>query len=89
MPAHEALSGSQFEQLQLFMTGKELKSAITMSYDATMRDSSGMGDFWKRKLRESKRTGSGHGHGIYQSIREKGWASDDPIYGHVDLTHDD
>jgi len=69
------------------MTGTELKAKINKSYDSSITDKGGLEGLWQTKLRQAKREGFGHGHGIYQSIKEKGWVSDDPIYGHVDLTH--
>lgn len=73
-------------QLQMFMSGRELHESITGSYDASMREND-MEGLWKLKLRQSKRSGFAHGNDIYASVKEKGWSSDDPNYGHVNLTH--
>jgi hypothetical protein len=69
------------EQMKLFMTGTELKGAITSSIDkAPMQSMSGL---WDRKRKESKRTGMGHGHNTYQSIKEQGWQGSGPGIHHV------
>jgi hypothetical protein len=75
-------------QLQLFMSGTELKSQITTSMDASM-GTRGMEGLWPLKLKESKRVAEPgrHGSGIYKSIESKGWVSDDPNYGHVNMSH--
>jgi len=63
------------EQLQLFMTGTELKNRITDSIDrAPMRS---MDDMWKSKLRESKGQ-QRHGGGTYQSLKKNGWQGEGP-----------
>ena len=66
--------GPQFEQVQLFMTGTELQSKITNSIDRVPGGS--MEGLWKRKLRESKRTGMEHGADTYKSLQQHGWQSD-------------
>jgi hypothetical protein len=75
-------------QLSMFMTGTELKGSITTSMDASI-GTRGMEGLWDVKLKESKRTGSAgrHGSGIHKSIKDKGWVSDDRVYGHVDMSH--
>jgi hypothetical protein len=63
------------DQLQLFMTGTELKNAITGSIDRNPIGGFGgtMDKMWKSKLRQSKRSGVGHGAGTYQSLLKHGW----------------
>ena len=73
----------------MFMTGTQLKGAITRSYDATSSSAGGLDKMWGRKLTESKGEGGGHGSGTHQSIDERGWDLEDKDYGHVNLYHDD
>lgn len=74
--------GKQFahqpEQMQLFMTGTELKNRITDSIDRSPMGS--MEQMWKSKLRQSKRSGMGHGNDTYASIKEHGWNADEPQF---------
>lgn len=69
------------DQLQLFMTGTELKSAITNSIDRAPMGR--MSDMWKRKLRESKRSDMSHGAGTYQSLAKHGWQGEGVDVMHV------
>jgi hypothetical protein len=80
-------------QLQMFMSGTELKGAINKSYDGSL-STGGMGGgpdgltgLWKQKLKESKRSGFGHGEGTYKSIKDRGWVADNPRYDSVNLSH--
>lgn len=70
------MSPLQPEQLKLFMTGTELKGAITDSIDRAPAQS--MDDMWKTKLRQSKRSGMGHGNDTYSSLKENGWQGPGP-----------
>lgn len=82
-------------QLQMFMTGTELRGTINHSYDGSMRtggDGSGpdgLNGLWKQKLKESKREGFGHGNGVYKSIKDHGWSADHAAAGYdiVNLYH--
>jgi hypothetical protein len=80
-------------QLQMFMTGTELKGAINHSYDGSLRTGGtggapdGLTGLWKQKLKESKRSGFGHGEGTYKSIQDRGWVADNPNYDSVNLSH--
>jgi hypothetical protein len=77
MPANDHLHP---EQLKLFMTGTELKGAITNSIDRNPIGGFGrsMDQMWDTKRKESKRTGVGHGHGTHASIKEHGWVGPGP-----------
>jgi hypothetical protein len=67
------------EQLKLFMTGTELKGAITQSIDRNPIGGYGgtMEKMWASKVRESKRD-FGHGSGTYQSLKQQGWQGPGP-----------
>ena len=67
------------DQLQLFMTGTELKNAITDSIDRAPMQS--MDKMWATKLRQSKRSGMEHGAGTYQSIKQHGWKEPEGVWG--------
>ena len=69
------------EQMKLFMTGTELKSAITESPDRFGQQS--MESMWGNKLRASKR-GTGHGGGTYEALAEQGWQGRGPGLVHRD-----
>jgi len=71
------------DQLKLFMTGSELKSAITDSIDRNPIGGFGgtMEKMWATKLRQSKRSGMGHGAGTYQSLLKHGWKEPDEVWG--------
>jgi hypothetical protein len=69
------------QQMQLFMTGKELQGAITKSIDRAPME--GMEGLWKSKLRQSRRSGMGHGNDTYQSLQEQGWQGPGPGLLHV------
>lgn len=72
-------------QLQLFMTGTELKAAITDSIDRNPLGGMGgtMDKMWATKLRQSKRPADhpGHGAGIYQSMKKRGWDPPTDVWG--------
>jgi hypothetical protein len=69
------------EQMKLFMTGTELKGAITSSIDkAPMQSMEGL---WDRKRKESKRTGIGHGYETHKALKEQGWQGPGPGLHHV------
>ena len=70
-------------QLQLFMTGTELKGMITDSIDRNPLGGFGgtMDKMWATKLRQSKRSGMGHGAGTHKSIKEHGWEDRGPESG--------
>jgi hypothetical protein len=63
------------EQMKLFMTGTELKGAITGSIDRAPMQS--MDDMWKRKTRESK-SDAYHGGGTHASLKAQGWVGPGP-----------
>ncbi len=72
---------SQFEQLQMFMTGTELQNRIQESPDRKkLFPDNGpsylepMSNLWDRKADEAKQpaTTYGHGAGVYDSMRENG-----------------
>lgn len=70
--------GPQFDQLQMFMTGSELKSYLTDSGD---RGGGSMEGMWGQKLKEAQHpAGAGdykvHGEGLYDSIKERGYQGD-------------
>lgn len=71
--------GPQFEQLQMLMTGSELKRYLTDSTDRDINDDDSvepMDSMWERKEAESKeQKGSGHGSGVYDSLREYGYSN--------------
>lgn len=69
MAAHKAINP---DQLRLFYTGREMQDMLTGSGD--LHDSEDMPDMWDRKLDESmKPPHTGHGAGVYESIKEKGY----------------
>ncbi len=90
MAAHENLNP---HQLQMFMTGTELKDTINHSYDGSLSTGGtgggpdGLNGLWKQKLKESKRSGFGHGEGTYKSIKDRGWVADNPRYDSINLSH--
>ena len=87
MAAHDNLNP---HQLQMFMTGTELKGAINKSYDGSVRTGGTEGDLsglWKVKLKESKKSDFSHGAGTYKSIKDKGWVADNPNYDSINLSH--
>lgn len=65
------------------MTGSELKSAITDSIDRNPIGGFGgtMDKMWATKLRQSKRSGMGHGAGTYKSLQQHGWKEPDEVWG--------
>jgi hypothetical protein len=64
------------QQMQLFMTGKELQSSLTKSIDrAPMGSMEGM---WASKLRQSRRSGMGHGNDTYSALQQQGWQGPGP-----------
>jgi len=71
------------EQLQLFMTGTELKGMITDSIDRNPLGGYGgtMDKMWATKVRQSKREGMGHGAGTYKSMKERGWDPPTEVWG--------
>ena len=80
-------------QLQMFMSGTELKDTINHSYDGSLSTGGtggapeGLSGLWKQKLKESKRSGFGHGEGIHKSLTDKGWVADNPRYDSVNMSH--
>ena len=60
-------------QLQMFMTGRELKDLTTESGD--MLPGETLDDMWKRKLETAKKPHSSDipGSGSYDSIKNEGW----------------
>lgn len=77
MAAHDSLRP---EQMSLFMTGTELKGAITQSIDRAPMQS--MDDMWKRKVRESKGDAY-HGGGTHASLKANGWVGPGPELFHT------
>ena len=84
-------------QLQMLMTGTELKGSITDSNDRDSVRGETMDRMWERKTDESKQPkDTGHGAGIHESIDTQGFRpelnvgiTDDPGYhGAVDLVHE-
>jgi len=71
------------EQMKLFMTGTELKGAITQSIDRAPMGT--MDQMWDRKRKESKRSGVGHGHDTHASIKERGWVGPGPELFHTTI----
>lgn len=67
--------GPQFDQLKLFMTGKEWKDVVNASSDAT---TGRLEEMWEQKEAESKApAGSGvHGSGVYESLKKQGYVGD-------------
>lgn len=78
------------EQLQLFMTGTELKGMITDSIDRNPLGGFGgtMDKMWASKLRQSKRSGMEHGGGTYKSLQEHGWDPPAEVWGDEAPGHD-
>lgn len=71
MAAHEAINS---QQLQLFYTGTELQSMITGSGDVRTNLGETLEGMWDRKTKESQQPmGTGHGAGVYDSIKERGY----------------
>jgi hypothetical protein len=79
MAAQDNLNG---EQLKMFMTPAEIKDYVTTSGDrktllnyrtphAAPTRVESMGQLWKRKLKESKKSrDKGHGSGVYDALKE-------------------
>lgn len=77
MPASDHLHP---EQMKLFMSGTELKGAITSSIDRAPMGT--MDQMWDRKRKESKRD-TGHGSGTHASLKERGWVGPGPELFHT------
>lgn len=67
-------------QLQMFMTGKELKNAINISFDRDYDwieehpQMESMDEMWDRKALEASMPHSwAHGSGVYESLSTEGW----------------
>jgi hypothetical protein len=66
------------KQLRLFYTATQLQKALTTSDDLLGNET--MSEMWNRKLSESKMPPhTGHGAGVYRSIRTKGWQPEGPF----------
>jgi hypothetical protein len=64
-------------QLQLFMTGSELKSTINRSSD--LRPGENMSSMWGRKLERAKEPGPyKHGSGVYDTLMSEGYDASKP-----------
>ena len=68
------------EQMKLFMSGTELKGAITQSIDRAPMGT--MDQMWDRKRKESRRD-TGHGAGTHASLKERGWVGPGPELFHT------
>jgi hypothetical protein len=70
-------------QFKLFYGGRELRDAITHSYDIDEEEGDqNLTDMWKRKVAESKlpeRSG-GHGAGVYESLLNEGVRPDTKLH---------
>lgn len=93
-----AIRGQKGTQLQLLMTGTELKDSITQSHDKL--DTESMKQMWRRKSKESKlSTGTtypdpynegqrtAHGTGLSKSMENHGYIDANPR-SHIQVDHD-
>lgn len=82
--------GPQFTQLQMLMTGSELKKSITSSLDQRYTDGSLEG-MWDRKVAQSQKpAGSGGpGAGVYDSLKERGYDDSRSYSPHLTMDHFD
>jgi hypothetical protein len=81
-PTAEQSNTSSYEQLKMFMTGKELRNYVTQSWDRYTKKDDGveetMDDMWNRKIMESEvpYTQYRHGSGLRDSLSKRGYIHD-------------
>lgn len=75
-----SLNPQQFHQLPMFASGTDVKSAVTDSSDR-LANTESMDQMWSRKEAESRKPrDTGHGAGVYDSMKGNGYVG----YGEID-----